>query len=222
MSVVVLGSPEPGWFAWRPGADRSAAVRAATVRARRRVGVWVAGAGGAAGVVGGVLVGGAVGVPVGIAFFVVAAVVSVALILLLPVRVSEWDVVLAGSAGDVVHSDEFFGLDEQRRRGRRLCESFLAARGSKARLDPVRVGQVEVLLWRVLFALRDSLTVRRALRQAVNREGLSAAIAESTRALGSVDRRVDEFASALRILAEEADPELACAALRRVAALDPL
>ncbi|WP_309111781.1 hypothetical protein [Saccharothrix sp.] len=140
-------------------------------------------------------------------------------------RVSEWDVVVAASDRDVVHCEQFSDL-EQRRRARRMCEHFLAV--AEVSDSPCLRG-VEVLLWRALVALRESLVVRDALARAENRVGLAAEIAESTRALAELDRRVDEFAAALRIAVEEVaaevgdtDPELAERALRRVAALDPI
>ncbi|MFI9815216.1 hypothetical protein [Saccharothrix variisporea] len=86
-----------------------------------------------------------------------------------------------------------------------------------------RVGAVEVLLWRALVALRESLGVREALARVENRAGLAAEIAESTRALADLDRRLDEFADALRIAHEERDdPVSAERAVRRLAALDPI
>ncbi|WP_170185151.1 hypothetical protein [Saccharothrix texasensis] len=132
-------------------------------------------------------------------------------------RVVEWDVVLAAEARDVVHCDQFTD-PAQRRRAGRLCAHFDAMRD----LDARRVAQVEHLLWRALVALRDSLPMRAALHRETNRPGLAAAIAEPTRELAELDRRLDQFESALRIVVEESDPELTHSALRRVAALDPL
>ena len=132
-------------------------------------------------------------------------------------RLTEWDVVLAADARDVVHRDQFTD-PVQRRRAGRLCGHFDAVRG----LDAQRVPQVERLLWRALVALRDSQPLREALARTENRPGLAAAIAEPTRELAELDRRLDQFEDALRIVVEELDPELTGAALRRVAALDPL
>lgn len=132
-------------------------------------------------------------------------------------RLTEWDVVLAADARDVVHCDQFTD-PVQRRRAGRLCAHFDAVRG----LDPQRVPQVERLLWRALVALRDSQPLREALARTENRPGLAAAIAEPTRELAELDRRLDQFEDALRIVVEELDPELTGTALRRVAALDPL
>ncbi|MCC8247883.1 hypothetical protein [Saccharothrix luteola] len=132
-------------------------------------------------------------------------------------RPSEWDVVLAAGARDVVHCEQFTDPGQRRRAGR-LCAHFDAMRD----LDARWVAQVERLLWRALLALRDSQPVREALRRTDNRPGLAAAIAEPTRELAELDRRLDQFESALRIAVEEPDPELTGPALRRVAALDPL
>lgn len=132
-------------------------------------------------------------------------------------RLTEWDVVLAADARDVVHREQFTD-PAQRRRAGRLCAHFDAVRD----LDDLRVPHVERLLWRALVALRDSQPVREALARTENRPGLAAAIAEPTRELAELDRRLDQFESALRIVVEELDPELAGTALRRVAALDPL
>ncbi|WP_447005400.1 hypothetical protein ACRAKI_02335 [Saccharothrix isguenensis] len=140
-----------------------------------------------------------------------------ALVAVLPVRLTEWDVVLAGGARDVVHCGQFTD-PVQRRRAGRLCAHFDGLRG----LEAQRVTQVERLLWRALVALRDSLVVREALRRAENRPGLAAAIAETTRELAELDRRLDQFEDALRIVVEESDPDLTDSALRRVASLDPL
>ncbi len=132
-------------------------------------------------------------------------------------RVTEWDVVLAAGPRDVVHRDQFTD-PAQRRRAGRLRSHFDAVRD----LDPRRTAQVERLLWRALVALRDSQPVREALARTENRPGLAAAIAEPARELAALDRRLDRFENALRIVAEELDPDLAGSALRRVAALDPL
>lgn len=140
-----------------------------------------------------------------------------AVVAVLPVRLAEWDVVRSADVRDVVHSGQFTD-PAQRRRAGRLCADFEAVRGLEAR----RVAHVERLLWQSLVALRESLVVRDALRRAENRPGLAAAIAESTRELAELDRRVDRFADALRIVVEELDPELSDSALRRVASLDPL
>ncbi|WP_158848403.1 hypothetical protein [Saccharothrix deserti] len=144
-------------------------------------------------------------------------VLVVALVAALPVRLVEWDVVSAAEARDVVHCEQFTD-PVQRRRAGRLCAHFDAVRALEAR----RVERVERLLWRALVALRDSQAVREALRRAENRPGLAAAIAEPTRELAELDRRLDQFEDALRIVVEELDPELTDSALRRVAALDPL
>lgn len=149
--------------------------------------------------------------------FACALLPVVALVAVAPVRPVEWDVVSAAGAPDVVHCEQFTD-PVQRRRAGRLCAHFDAVRGMEAR----RVAHVERLLWRALVALRDSLVVRDALRRAENRPGLAAAIAEPTRELAELDRRLDQFEAALRILVEESDPALADSALRRVAALDPL
>lgn len=140
-----------------------------------------------------------------------------ALIAVLPVRLAEWDVVSAGVARDVVHCGQFTD-PAQRRRAGRLCAHFDAVRGLEAR----RVARVESLLWQALVALRDSLVVRDALQRTENRPGLAAAIAETTRELAELDRRLDQLEDALRIVAEESDPDLTDSALRRVASLDPL
>ncbi|NUT94313.1 MAG: hypothetical protein HOY78_20055 [Saccharothrix sp.] len=128
----------------------------------------------------------------------------------------EWDVVVAAAGRDVVHCEQFADPG-QRRRARRWCEQFL---GVSEKSDPARLRQVEELLWRALVALRESLVARDALALVENRAGLAAEIAESTRALADLDRRLDEFADALRIAHEEGDdPERA---IRRLAALDPI
>ncbi|RKT52292.1 hypothetical protein [Saccharothrix australiensis] len=214
MTVVVRLRPAPRWWVWRPGADRVPAVRLARRRARRarsRVLLVVA-------------------VPVAcavvllapalwsaVAFAPVPFLVAGALALL-PPRVAEWDVVSAAAERDVVHSERFADVG-QRRRARRLCEDFLALRVD---VDPARRDRVEALLWQALVALRDSLALRDALGAAGNRPGLAADLAESTRGLAELDRRVDGFAAALRIAVEEEEPRLAASALRRVAALDPI
>ncbi|MEU7529890.1 hypothetical protein AB0A74_29470 [Saccharothrix sp. NPDC042600] len=217
MTVVVRLRPSPRWWVWRPGVERAEVVRAAVRRARRGrarlsaavglplcgvIAVVVPGTGWKVGLVAAVLVGAAV----------VGAV---------PPRVSEWDVVVAAGGGDVVHCEQFADPG-QRRRARRLCEHFLAVAEVS---DSPRLRGVEVSLWRALVALRESLAVRDALARAENRVGLAAEIAESTRDLAALDRRVDEFAAALRIAVEEVaevDPGSAESALRRVAALDPI
>ncbi|MBW4718955.1 hypothetical protein [Saccharothrix obliqua] len=216
MTVVVRLKPEPRWWVWRPGADRAPAVRLARRRVHRaRARVWPAVAVPAAVVV--VVLAPGWWMALGVVPLVLAGVV-----LLLPQRVSDLDVVLAASDRDVVH-DGMFADVAQRRRARRLCEHFLAVRENA---DPARVARVEVLLWRALVALRDSLAVRAELARTDNRPGLAAALAESTRGLAELDRRVDEFDAALRIAVEESDqgsdPGSAARALRRVAALDPL
>ncbi|MFJ6670009.1 hypothetical protein ACIQMJ_02745 [Actinosynnema sp. NPDC091369] len=132
-------------------------------------------------------------------------------------RSSEWDVALAADGRDVVHCEQFADAAQRRRAGR-LCGHFDAVRG----LDPSRVALVERLLWRALVALRDSQPLRHALARTENRPGLAAEIAEPARELAELDRRLDQFEDALRIVVEEADPELTGTALRRVAALDPL
>jgi hypothetical protein len=132
-------------------------------------------------------------------------------------RSTEWDVVLAAGERDVVHCEQFTD-PAQRRRASRLCAHFDALRD----LDPRRITQVEQLLWRALVALRDSQPLRESLSRTENRPGLAAELAEPTRELADLDRRVDQFESALRIVVEESDPELTGSALRRVAALDPL
>lgn len=132
-------------------------------------------------------------------------------------RPTEWDVVLAAGDRDVVHCEQFTD-PAQRRRAARLCAHFDAVR----HLDPRRVTQVERLLWRALVALRDSQPLRESLSRTENRPGLAAELAEPTRELADLDRRLDQFESALRIVVEESDPDLAASALRRVAALDPI
>jgi hypothetical protein len=212
--------PLPRWWMWRPEAEVGPARRAATRRARRdRIRPVAVLAVVSAGVLAGVL-----GVTAPKWWWVGLACVPLlvlALVAVLPVRLADWDVVLAGSARDVVHCGQFTD-PVQRRRAGRLCAHFDALRGLEAR----RVAQVELLLWRALVALRDSLVVRDALRRAENRPGLAAAIAETTRELAELDRRLDQFEDALRIVAEEiveeSDPDLTDSALRRVASLDPL
>ncbi|MEV8438549.1 hypothetical protein AB0425_14320 [Actinosynnema sp. NPDC051121] len=132
-------------------------------------------------------------------------------------RPTEWDVVLAAGERDVVHRDQFTD-PAQRRRAARLCAHFDAVRD----LDPARITQVEHLLWRALVALRDSQPLRESLSRTENRPGLAAELAEQTRELAELDRRLDQFESALRIVVEESDPDLTGSALRRVAALDPI
>lgn len=132
-------------------------------------------------------------------------------------RLGEWDIVLAADSRDIVHCEQFTD-PVQRRRAGRLCAHFDAVRGTA---DP-RVGRIEQLLWRALVALRDSQAVRESLSRTENRPGLAAAIAEPARELAELDRRLDQFEAALRIVVEELDPELAGSALRRVAALDPI
>lgn len=132
--------------------------------------------------------------------------------------VDDWQVARTGPPDQVVRSDEFDADPEQRRRARRLCEDFLRVRGSGDDLNAAHLARVERMLWRALVELRGELPVRAALRQAENRVGLAAAVAQRTRDLAAVDRRVDEFAAALRVLADEVEP----ATLRHVAAFDVL
>lgn len=205
--------PLPRWWMWRPEAEVGPARRAATRRARRdrlRPLAVVAVA---------LAVLSAVMAPTlwwsaGLACVPLLVLASVAA---LPVRLAEWDVVSAAVARDVVHCGQFTD-PVQRRRAGRLCAHFDAVRGLEAR----RVARVELLLWQALVALRDSLVVRDALRRTENRPGLAAAIAETTRELAELDRRLDQLEDALRIVAEESDPDLTDSALRRVASLDPL
>ncbi|MFD1146369.1 hypothetical protein [Saccharothrix hoggarensis] len=205
--------PLPRWWLWRPGIDLGA-VRRVDVRRARRERLPPA-------LVVALLLGAALAVvaptfwwSAGLACVPLAV---VGLVAVLPVRLVEWDVVRAAGPRDVVHCGQFTD-PVQRRRAGRLCAHFDALRGAEAR----RVARVEGLLWRALVALRDSQPVRDAVRRAENRPGLSAAIAETTRELAELDRRLDQFESALRIVAEESDPGHAESALRRVAALDPL
>ncbi len=211
MAVVVRLKPLPQWWVWRPGVELGPAVRAARHRDRIRRARGL--------------------LPVAVLMAVVLVVLArgwwlalglspfgLMAVLVLPQRVSEWDVVLAARERDVVHCGQFADVD-QRRRARKLCEGFLAVR---ERGDVRVAAQVEVLLWRALVALRDSLPVRESLQRVENRPGLAAAVAERTRELGELDRRLDLFASALRIAVEESDPESAAGALRRVAAQDPI
>lgn len=132
-------------------------------------------------------------------------------------RSTEWDVVLAAGSRDVVHCEQFTE-PVQRRRARRLCAHFDAVRD----LDARHLAHVEHLLWRALVALRNSQALRETLSRTENRPGLAAEIAEPTRELAELDRRLDQFEAALRVVAEELDPGLTATALRRVAALDPL
>ncbi len=198
---------------WRPGADRAGAARVARGRVRRaRLRPVLVPAVPLAGALA--VVGPTPWWSVGLAG---APLVLVGLVAALPARVTDWQVAWAASADDVVHPLQF--ADEaQRRRAGRLCGYFDAVRGP----DPGRVAHVEEQLWRALVALRGSLATRSGLAGARNRPGLAAELAEATRELADLDRRVDRFADALRVLAEEADPDLAARALRRVAALDPL
>ena len=132
--------------------------------------------------------------------------------------VDDWQVARAGARDQVVRSDEFDADPEQLRRARRLCEDFLLVRRSDDGLNTAHLARVERMLWRALVELRGELPVRAALRQAENRVGLAAAMAQRTRELGALDRRVDEFAAALRVLADEVDPPT----LRHLAASDVL
>ncbi|CCH27824.1 hypothetical protein ABZ816_06855 [Actinosynnema sp. NPDC047251] len=209
MTVVVRLGPVPRWWMWRPGADPGPAARAARARSRRRRALVLLPAAVPLAAVLLVLLPGP---------WAVLPFVLVGAILLLPRPVDGWDVALAARERDVVHCAQFPD-EEQRRRARRLCEHFLALRGNA---DPARLAHVEALLWQALTALRGSLAVRGELAGADNRPGLAAAIAESTRELAALDRRVDRFAAALRIAVEESDPGPAASALRRVAALDPI
>ncbi|MEU4800987.1 hypothetical protein [Actinosynnema sp. NPDC023587] len=209
MTVVVRLEPVPRWWVWRPGADGAAAGRRARARSRRaRARVLLPVAAPVAGVL-----------PVLVPWpWAVLPLAAAGVLSLLPRRVDGWDVARAARERDVVHCGQFADPG-QRRRARRLCEDFLALRENA---DPVRLAHVEAVLWQALTALRDSLGVRGELAGADNRPGLAASLAESTRALAGLDRRVDGFASALRIAVEEVEPDLAARALRRVAALDPL
>ena len=119
----------------------------------------------------------------------------------------------AGPASDVVRSADFESDVDQLRRGRRLCADFLLVQG-----DARHLSRVESTLWLALVELRRTLPLRVAVRDASNRPGLAAALAEHTRELTAVDRRIDEFAAALRVLADDVEP----ATLRHVAALDLL
>lgn len=162
----------------------------------------------------------AVVVPSGAWWGVAAGVAVVVWGVVAPVRVAEWDVVVAAAERDVVHCEQFAD-PAQRRRARRWCEQFLAVSEKvSGNSGSARLRQVEELLWRALVALRESLAARDALARVENRAGLAAELAESTRALADLDRRLDEFADALRIAHEEGDdPERA---IRRLAALDPI
>lgn len=205
--------PTPRWWMWRPGADLARASRVARKRAgQARVRpllvpavllTWAL-----------AVVGPTLWWSVGLAC--VPAVV-VGLVAVLPARVTEWQVVLAAPADDVVHVLQFTDPAERRRAGR-VCGHFDTVRD----LDPRWVVRVEHQLWRALASLRGAQATREALRQAENRPGLAAEPAERTREPADLDRRVDRFADALRILSEELDPDLSDSALRRVASLDPL
>ncbi|MEV0680930.1 hypothetical protein AB0I60_30885 [Actinosynnema sp. NPDC050436] len=208
MTVVVRRGPVPRWWMWRPGADPGPVERALRARSRRNRALVALPAATAAGAALLVLAPGP--------WAALPFVPAVALVLL-PGRVDGRDVALAAPERDVVHCGQFAD-DGQRRRARRLCEDFLALPGDA---DPARTAHVEALLWQALAALRDSLAVRAELAGVANRPGLAASLAEPTRALAELDRRVDRFASALRIAVEERDPGPAATALRRVAALDP-
>ncbi|MEU4448088.1 hypothetical protein AB0K14_03780 [Actinosynnema sp. NPDC050801] len=205
--------PLSRWWLWRPEFDVGAVRRAAVGRARRERLRPVA-------VVAAVLAA-ALAVlaptPWWSAGLACVPLLVVVLIAVLPVRLAEWDVVAAAGERDVVHGGQFTD-PVQRRRAGRLCAHFDAVRD----LDARRVAQVERLLWRALLALRHSQPMREALTRTENRPGLAAAIAEPARELAELDRRLDQFESALRIVVEELDPEFTGAALRRVAALDPL
>ncbi|GAA1263181.1 hypothetical protein GCM10009634_03140 [Saccharothrix xinjiangensis] len=203
---------------WRPGSDRAPAARVARRRFRRaQVGPLLLPAALVACALA--VVGPSPWWSVGLAC---APVVVVCLVAAFPGRVADRDLALAAADTDVVHELQFTDPD-QRRRASRMCGHFDAVRG----LDPGRVARVEHQLWRALVALRDSQGRRESLRRTGNRPGLAAELAGATRELGELDRRVDRFADALRVLAEEfdveaPDPDLSDSALRRVAALDPL
>ncbi|WP_461122296.1 hypothetical protein [Saccharothrix stipae] len=205
--------PLSRWWLWRPEFDVGTVRRVAARRARRdrlRPVVVVAAVLAAALAV-------LAPTPWWSAGLACVPLLVVVLIAVLPVRLAEWDVVSAAGERDVVHGGQFTD-PVQRRRAGRLCAHFAAVRGLEAR----RVAHVERLLWRALVALRASQAVRESLRRARNRPGLAAEIAEPTRELAELDRRLDQFEAALRIVVEESDPELADRGLRRVAAFDPL
>lgn len=210
--------PLPRWWMWRPGADPGPAAAVARRRVRwarvRPLPVPAALVAWAS-----VVVGPTAWWSVGLACVPVSV---VALVALLPVRVTAWQVASAADADDVVHAGQFTDVAQRRRAGR-LCADFDLVRD----LEPRRVAHVERLLWGALAGLRGSLVVREALRVAENRPGLATAVAETTRELADLDARVDRFAAALRVLAEEStapecDDRTLDSALRRVAALDPI
>ncbi|MFD7653695.1 hypothetical protein ACFV4N_06920 [Actinosynnema sp. NPDC059797] len=213
MARLTPAPAAPRWWMWRPGSDRAAAARVARRRFRRaQVRPLLLPA---------ALVACALAVvgpsPWWSAGLACAPVVVVCVVAAFPGRLTDRDLALAAPGADVVHELQFTD-PEQRRRASRMCGHFDAVR----ELDPRRVSRVEHQLWRALVSLRDAQATRESLRRTANRPGLAAELAEATRELGGLDRRVDRFADALRVLAEELDPELSDSALRRVAALDPL
>jgi hypothetical protein len=125
-------------------------------------------------------------------------------------RPSEESLARSASADRVVRSTDFTG-PEQLRRATSLRTDFLAVSG-----DPVQLGLVEQRLWTLLVALRRSQPIRDALTAAGNRPGRAALVAEPSRQLAELDRRLDQFASALRVLVDNPTPEQ----LRHTAALD--
>ncbi|MFT7839377.1 hypothetical protein Q5530_24800 [Saccharothrix sp. BKS2] len=210
---VTSSTPVPGWWMWRPGADRAPTARVVRGRVRRaRARALLVPA--ALSAVALAVLGPSPWWSVGLAC---APVLVVGLAAALPVRVDDRRLAWAAPATDVVHVLQFTD-PEQRRRATRMCGHFDTVRD----LDARWVARVEHQLWRALVALRDSQAARESLRRVANRPGLAGELAEETRELGGLDRRVDRFADALRVLSEELDPDLSDSALRRVASLDPL
>ncbi|MDT7788002.1 MAG: hypothetical protein QOF58_6421 [Pseudonocardiales bacterium] len=129
-----------------------------------------------------------------------------------PVRRFRSEESLARSAPEdqVVRSDDF-DCPSQRRRATAVRSDFLRVSG-----DPVQVALVEQRLWTLLTALRRSQPLRIALSTAIPKAGRAALVAEPSRELAEFDRRFDQFAAALTVLATDPSPEQ----LRHTAALD--
>lgn len=123
---------------------------------------------------------------------------------------SEASLARSASPDQVVRSTDFT-CPEQLRRATAVRTDFLAVSG-----DPAQLAIVERRLWTLLVALRRSLPIRDALQVAGNRPGRAALVAEPSRELAELDRRLDRFAAALQVLVSDPTPEQ----LRHTAALE--
>ncbi|TWP50083.1 hypothetical protein FKR81_22955 [Lentzea tibetensis] len=125
-------------------------------------------------------------------------------------RPSEASLAASAPPEQVVRSSDFT-CPAQLRRATSIRADFLTVSG-----DPAQLAIVERRLWTLLVALRRSLPIRDALTAAGNRPGRAALVAEPSRELMELDRRLDRFGDALHVLATSPSPEQ----LRHTAALD--